>query len=163
MFKKLEDFQGSLNRLHFEGKSSYGKNIQDVCQSVDFFSRDLCAHMSKEESVLFPFLETHVPKLGPVISLLLAEHHDFRQALGQLQVLLSSVQKRGAPQINDIESVVRVGNYLVYLLRSHLWAESETIDKTMREVLRPDERKKLLGRMNARPHASLDRKHSHAA
>lgn len=144
MMKKIEQFHEGLNRLHFEGKASLRKNLKDVGRSVEYFSEDLCGHMAQEEEYLFPFLEKHVPKLGPIISLLMAEHQDFRQSLGQLNVLLDKVGDKGVPLQADVENITRIGSYMTFLLRSHLWAENETLDKTMREELRPEERKMLL-------------------
>lgn len=84
---------------------------------LNFFQEKIMPHIEVEESVIFPFLEMHVPKLEPPISLLKGEHEDFKtNAKNYSQIC----QKRSKA---TFEEIVAAETYLIYLVRNHLHAE----------------------------------------
>ena len=135
----------ALTKLRYEGRPSLGRNLKGARKALEFFNQDLSQHVKLEEEILFPFLETHVPKLESVIHLLQAEHRDFKKNLENFEFLLRQFVKRKCkPNCGDvIEKIREIGIYLVYLLRSHAQAESESVYKVIDRELRSDERERL--------------------
>ena len=120
-FRHLNRFYEILKNLRFEGKQNLGKNIRETRKLVSFFKREIEAHMREEEKILFPFLQTHVPRLEPMICLLLSEHEDVRHCLDHLRFSLSEFRKTGSDKTRLIHGLNEQGTYLVCLLRGHIW------------------------------------------
>jgi hemerythrin-like domain-containing protein len=141
-----------LTNLRYEGKPSFGKNVQAVDKLISFFDQKLVDHVHLEEKIIFPFLEIHVPKLESVIHLLRSEHQDFRRNLESFKVHFAklSAQKNDNGRGSVIEKLQEVGTYLIYLLRNHIQAERESIYRMINRELRSDEKKELAKQMKRR-------------
>lgn len=131
--------------LRYEGKLSLGKNLKEIGRIVEFFQRELKGHVRLEEDVIFPFLETHVPKLESVVRLLHSEHEDFQAHVENIELQLQafSKEKNDIQRSKIIEKMRESGIYLVYLLRNHIQEERHSIYKAIDEELRREEKKDL--------------------
>lgn len=143
-FQKLNQFYEVLRKLRYEGKMKLGRNLSEVQELVNYFKKELDSHMRDEEKVLFPFLQTHIPRLEPMVYLLLSEHEDFRNSLGNLKAALDGFKSRAAVKPGLIDKICEQGTYLIGLLRSHMWVESHSLYKAADKELRLSERRKLI-------------------
>lgn len=143
--QKTGRLQDVLTNLRYEGKLSFGKNVMEARELLKFFNREMVDHLTLEEQVLFPFLQTHIPKLEPAIHFFQAEHEDFKKNLVGFKLLLREIlkEKDDIPRGKTIEKIRETGTYLVYLLRNHIQAESESVYKVLVRELRADEKKDL--------------------
>lgn len=143
--KYAENLSGVMTRFHYEGKASFGKNMKMAQDVGDYFSAFVIKHMEFEEKSLFPFLENHIPRLEPVIQLLVCEHNDFREKLSQFNKALEKLNKRKSEPIDwkKVPSLIESGTYLVHLLRQHATAERTSFYKAVDKCLREDEKKEL--------------------
>lgn len=123
------------------------RNMSEIASHVAYFKKELTGHMREEEKVLFPFLRKHIPRLEPVVYLLLSEHQDFREGLRSMQLCLRSYRRKMSlgPSLRD--ALCDRGTYLTCLLRSHMWVESSSLYKAADTELQPEERAELLGRI----------------
>ena len=143
---EADQLEKALTNLQFEGKSSFGRNLKQVCAVCKFLQRDLMRHMQVEERIVFTFIETHLPKLERIIFLFRSEHLDFVRNLKafkfQLQKLAEGrTESRRGTIIEDIKIS---GVYLVNLLKSHIYVEDECFCKMVECELSSSE-KKILG------------------
>jgi hemerythrin-like domain-containing protein len=143
--RKLDDFENTLTNLCYEGKVSLGKNLRHGSDALRYFQDNVGFHMKLEEGIVFPFVRICLPKLEPVISLLCSEHQDFRSSLKTLRGYFARLA--GAKSLTSrtrcLGLIKEKGTYLIYLLRHHLQAESESVYKAMANELREDEKKEL--------------------
>ena len=134
-----------LTNLRYEGKVNFGKNVTKVGKILKFFNEKLIPHIAVDETI-FPFLETHIPKLEPMIRLLQGEHKEIKVNLEVLSFLLeelvSEKDEHKHPQM--VERLRDKGIYTVYLLRNHIQVEDEGVYRTIEEDLKPEEKKELL-------------------
>lgn len=143
-FQKLNRFHEVLTNLRYEGKMSLGKNLSEANRLVGYFKKELDGHMRDEERILFPFLQTHIPRLEPMVYLLLSEHEDFRHCLERLRKPLRAFQKNESIKPGAIDKVCDDGAYLICLLRSHMWVESHGLYKVADKELKPIEKRELI-------------------
>ena len=143
MFQKLDQFYEVLRKLRYEGKPALGKNIAKTIELVDHFKRELHGHMRDEEKILFPFLKTHIPRLEPMVYLLLSEHEDFRNSLKCLKASLSEFKSRESVKPGAIDKICEQGTYLICFLRSHMWVESHRLYKPADKEVHLSEKWKL--------------------
>jgi hemerythrin-like domain-containing protein len=101
-------------------------------------------HMKDEERTLFPFLRVHIPRLEPMVYLLLSEHEDFRNCLQGLKKSIRQAKKGGASTAVNIERICEQGTYFICMLRSHMWVESHSLHRAADKELRLSEKKKLI-------------------
>ena len=143
--QKTEHLSDVVTNLRYEGKFSLGKNLKEIQKVIDFFSRHMKKHIQLEEEIIFPFLETHIPKLDSLTRLLCSEHKDFEKNFETLQFQLQTFSKvRTEPERGKaIEKLRDVGVYLAYLLRNHMQQENESVYKAIEKELRRNERKEL--------------------
>lgn len=134
-----------LTNLRYEGKASFGKNLKQADALMHFFNKELTEHVKLEEEVVFPFLERHLPKLESVIHLLKAEHEDFRRNLRSFQFSFGELSRE--KRIERIEKIKELGTYLIYLLRNHIQAETESVYKVVDRELHSDEKRELAGKI----------------
>lgn len=144
---KLNRFYEVLRKLRYEGKQNLGRNLDEAGQMLKFFKEHLEEHMREEEKIIFPFLETHIPRLQPMVYLLLSEHEDFRNNLRSLGVFLAQLKKRKGDPAATLDKVSELGTYLICLLRSHMWVETRTLYRAADKELREPEKKKLVRRL----------------
>jgi len=142
--QKLNRFYEVLRKLRYEGKLALGKNLSEVNVFVSYFKRELDGHMHDEEKILFPFLQTHIPRLEPMIYLLLSEHDDFRNSLKSLRASLSEFKRYKSIKPDTIDKICEQGTYLICLLRSHMWVESHSLYRAADKELRLSEKQKLI-------------------
>ncbi|OGW90861.1 MAG: hypothetical protein A3D28_06070 [Omnitrophica bacterium RIFCSPHIGHO2_02_FULL_63_14] len=146
--KKLDAFDDVLKRLRYEGKASLGRNVRDANELVGYFERTLLGHMKEEERVLFPFMRKRIPRLEPLICLLLSEHDDLRQKLRRLRSTLKSCGRASTPRaVGLLDAVCHDGTFLICLLHSHMSVETGTLYKAADRTLRPFEKEMLLRRI----------------
>ena len=149
-FEKTDELREILTRLCHEGRVSLGKNLKEAREVLKFFKKELVDHVEKEEEAVFPFLETHLPKLQSAISLLRSEHEDFRRNLRRFQNWLAELsrKRKGTGYGKIVEKAKESGTYLTYLLQNHLQIEDVVFRIADRELRR--EEKMELGRLQRR-------------
>ena len=145
LFEKTDRLNHVLTNLRYEGKTNLGKNLKEVWEILCFFENEVSVHIEAEEKILFPFLETHVPRLSPLISLFHAEHEDFKKNLKRFRLALENFcgEKNDHSRSEYIDKVKEAGTYLIYLLRQHLPAEEESVYKAVYHELHDEEREEL--------------------
>ncbi len=148
--QKTRHLQDILIHLQYEGKPSFGKNLKQAREVLRFFEHEVSDHMGEEEKILFPFLQAHVPKLEPLISLLCSEHRTFKKNLGCFKFLLAELAKSKSDMNRSkiMEKVKETGNHLTYLLQSHLEEESEILYRAADRELRKDEKRELASKIS---------------
>ncbi len=142
--RNLNKFYEVLVNLRFEGKQNVAKNMIRLRGLVSYFQEEVKAHMREEEKVLFPFLRTHIPRLEPMICLLVSEHGDFRNSLKDLNLSLSVFKKVNSDKTRIIHQFNEQGIHLICLLRGHMSVETKTLYRAADNELRPDEKKRLI-------------------
>ncbi|MBI1978361.1 MAG: hemerythrin domain-containing protein [Candidatus Omnitrophica bacterium] len=144
---EVERLEEAVHNLQFEGKASLGRNLKQIRATLHFFSSSLAKHIELEEKVLFPFLGSHIPKLEPVIHLLIAEHEDFKRNYEDLGLFLDSLsdQTSETDRGKMIKKIQETGTYVVYLLKNHLRVEDRGVYGVAEEELRGEEKKELEG------------------
>ena len=139
-----------LRNLRYEGKASLGKNVREAGEAQRFFNDELTQHVQFEEEVVFPFLKTHVPRLEPMIWLLQAEHQDFRINLEffkhRLEELMDGRKEKERTRI--LEKLQEAGFYLIYLLRTHMRAESQYLHQVVEKELKREEKQELIRKIS---------------
>lgn len=145
LLEQADRLNGVLINLRYEGKTKLGKNLKEAGDILCFFEKEVSLHVETEEKFIFPFLEIHVPRLGPLISLFHAEHEDFQKNLKCFRLAMEDLcsEHGDGNRAKMIEKVREVGTYLIYLLRQHLPAEEESVYKAVYHELHEEERKEL--------------------
>ena len=146
-FLKLKQLSDALTKLRYEGNQNFRENLKKIRVLLQFFQKETQHHMRLEEKTLFPFLEQAIPRLGPMIYLLLSEHEDFRNCLKELKDASSRLKDAKAGKARLVDHLSDRGTYFVCLSRSHLWVESQSLYRVADHELHPDEKRKLLRRM----------------
>ena len=121
--------------------------MSEARKALVFFQSNLARHFQIEEDILFPYAETHIPKLEAVTKLFRYEHEDFRNNLRSLGVFLAQLGKRKADPAATLDKVSELGTYLICLLRSHMWVETRTLYRAADKELREPEKKRLIHRL----------------
>ena len=146
--EKARHFQEVLTHLQYEGKASWGKNIQRARSLANFLTHEMNGHMGKEEQVIFPFLESHIPKLESLISMLCMEHDDYKKNLASFKALLERLAKRKSQDVDRLmDKLKEKGMYLIYLLQGHLQEETGILYKVAERELRENEKQELFQRI----------------
>ena len=143
-FQKLNQFYEVLKKIRCEGKLTLGQNLTEANKLIIYFKRELDDHMRDEEKILFPFLQTHVPRLEPMIYLLLSEHEDFRNNIKSLRMALTEFKKHELIKPGTLDKICEQGTYLICLLRSHMSVEGNSLYKVADKELRLSEKRKLI-------------------
>ncbi len=149
-FQKLNQFYDALNRLRYEGRMTLGRNMAEIHDLVAYFKRELCGHMKDEEKTLFPFVSSHIPRLEPMVYLLLSEHEDFKSNLQSLEKSIREFKRKKFLKQSALDSISEKGTYLICLLRSHMWVESCSLYRAVDKELRSDEKRSLIKRIKER-------------
>ncbi|MBI4549516.1 MAG: hemerythrin domain-containing protein [Candidatus Omnitrophica bacterium] len=150
-FRETEKLSDVLTNIRYEGKLSLGKNLKEANRLRLFFNRVMRHHARLEETVIFPFLEKHVPKMESVIRLLRSEHADFEKTLIEFNASLRAVDRENdaGKRLLSLEKMQETGTYLIYLLRHHLYNENVSVYKTISRDLNPEEKKILVRKIRA--------------
>ena len=141
-FENINHFYSLIEKIRYEGKSTLGKHLTEAAKAVSYFGKEIGDHMREEEKVLFPFIRTHIPRLEPMVCLLLSEHEDFRRSLKDLKKSLQAVRNRYS--VDAVHRLCERGTYMVCLLRSHMWCESHSLYKAADTELKADEKQCLI-------------------
>ena len=160
---KLGLLYEALSNLRHEGKMHLGKNVIGIKALVVYFKKELNSHMKEEERSLFPFLCAHIPRLEPMVYLLLSEHEDLRKCLEILDKTLNEIHGTAGPRLGRIDKIYEQGTYLICLLRSHMRVESTSLYKAADEELRPAEKKELIRQIKRHGARVCDPSHRHHA
>ena len=141
---KLSEFYDAIQKLRYEGKVQQGKNARALRNLLYFFQTDLLRHLREEEKVLFPFLRTHIPKLEPIIRVLLSEHDGCRATLKDLRRSYTKLTKGQGKETGALHELYEQGIYFSCLVRSHLWVESQNLYLVADRELHLAEKKRLI-------------------
>lgn len=141
----LERVNRALIGFRYEGKPSFGKNISQTKKVFKLFNSELRAHLRIEDKVLFPFAESHLPKLELLIRLLRAEHDDLKKRVSYFSSLFKKVPAGNSAHEYSgwVRRVSDTGTYAAHLLKHHLKVRSKGIDRVVLRELRPDEKREL--------------------
>src|SRR3990167_8465634 len=90
---KLNELYEATKNLHFEGKVFSGKNIRSIESVMSYLKKKLQQHVAFDEKIIFPFLETNIPKLEPVLRFLRAERNEFKANPEEFDVLFQKVKE----------------------------------------------------------------------
>lgn len=134
----VEDLHKALTHLRYEGKLLREQNVKSVQILAYGLDLELEKHRRLQEEVVFPFLQTHIPRHEAAISLLKAEHMEIKshqQKLKQDILKISSI-----PDHLQEAKIYEAGIYLVTLIRHHIGLEKKSVDRSMRNELRADEK-----------------------
>lgn len=143
---ELKRLEGALKNLQFEGRASRGENAKELDSILRFFKEELSAYIEAEEKIFFPFLESHLPKLGSILQVLSAEHAEIQRNLNDLARLARMVPnaKSEAKRSRQMSEIWEKGTYVIYLLRLHLRVEEKSVYEVAARELRMGEKAKLL-------------------
>src|SRR3989338_2371076 len=147
--KTADELHTILTNLRYEGKHLLGRNLREIREILEYVDEELDCLIDTEEQVLFPFLRTHMPKLGSVLHLFGSEHEDFRKNLKIIQAQLDKLsrEENGSNRAKIIERISETGTYLIYLIRNHIQAESKSIYKIIEHDLHASEKRELTGQL----------------
>ena len=145
LIQKMSQINRTLSDLRFEGKASEGKNLRRAEILLETFANELTADMEYEEKLLFPYLETHLPKIEFMIHVLQEEHEVLKKRLEGLGVALRAFSnvKNGEARVKQLEKIRKKGNYLNYFLHQHTWAEHESVYQVLETGLKHYEKNEL--------------------
>ncbi len=136
ILESTEALHKALMSLRYEGKVSAGKNIKMAGKAAQILDLKVKQHRDYQEEVVFPFLETHIPKYETRIHFLRSDHHEIKEYAQKLRGLLRRLAaKSGKRRSIDNGAIQETGIYLVGLLRHHLQLEEEGIRKGIEKDL----------------------------
>lgn len=133
-----ENLHNALNHLRYEGKLLKEENIKAVQILAYGLDDALEKHCQIQEEIIFPFLQTHIPRHEAAIALLEAEHEDIKN---QQEKLKNDILKiSGMPNHLEEGKIYEAGIYLVTLLRHHIGFEKRNLQRSLQTELRDDEK-----------------------
>ena len=162
--RRIDDLEDAWSRIRYEGKLSWISNLNRIDLVLKYFHKEFMSHIKLEEDILFPYIQTHIPRLEYMMYSLCADHNDFRRDINLISAGLDemrrtrTLQNRSAmvQQMND--TVI----YLIHLLRHHIAVESKGIFDVITNELTTKE-KRLLEKRILKVHKNGSMKESHAA
>ncbi len=123
-----------LYHLRYEGKRHTQDNLLRIGQHVRFLQKDMDRRIRYEEKILFPFLIMHVPRFEPLFHLLHIDHEKCRR---EFQFFADDSGDA------SVEEVLRHGEYLTGLLRSHWSIEDKSAIASVQHELKGHEKARL--------------------
>jgi hemerythrin-like domain-containing protein len=140
----LEQFLADQARL-----ASWGENERDDFRWMkEMFDGRLGRHMSKEEAIFFPALESFLPAdLGP-LAVLRGEHDDVREVFRRLQ----TAARARSQETGELDALAKLQHYgagLVRLVRDHFYKEDRILFPMAGRFLTPARDAHLLQQMEA--------------
>lgn len=149
VFQKIHRLEQVLGKLRYEGKLQAGKNMGQIGAILDFFGQDLVRHLREEEKYLFPYVEVHIPRLSPMVSLLCLEHEELLRTLWTLRRALRRLRsaREASRRLALLDELRQKGTYWIYLLRSHMRLERENLYRVADRELSQQEKSQLVGRI----------------
>lgn len=123
-----------------------GNEREDFRLIQDLFYRHLDKHIRKEEEVLFPALESFLPRdLGP-LAVLRGEHEDVRELTRRVQTA-GELRARGLAGTEARAHLQQFGAGLVRVLRDHIYKEDRILFPMVTRFLTPERDAQLLRQM----------------
>lgn len=141
-----------LNRLeilNFEGKVHLRQKLQGLQPTIKETSDLFASYIKVEEKIIFPFLETHIPRLASHIHLFRKENTEITKTLKEIKQLLKLVLSAQ----NTKERRKYMGilgekiTFLHYLMVSHFELEDNNLYKCIVQELHIDEQYLLLRKL----------------
>lgn len=146
-FRRLDRFYEVLRNLRYEGKQNFKKNVDELRVMLGLFQKQMLAHRCLEEKILFPYLGARIPRLEPLIGLLISEHKEFNITLKELKVSLTNLRINGQDSSRAADRIGKKGIYFICLSRNHLQAERQGLYKAADRQLRPGQKRALIGKI----------------
>ena len=142
---RIDALYSILHEFCHEGRAHFGKNIKRLEDAIRLLQVHLNFVGAYEEKCLFPFINIHIPRFVPLITLLRSEHEDFRRRLKGLgrSLAVFTKEKEASRQLRSVQKIREEGMYLICLMRSHLWAETREMFNVLNRELRAEEKEKL--------------------
>jgi len=146
MLLQTDKLHQALTHLRYESRAYRPKNIKAVRDVIQTLDGILQRHQSSQEEIIFPFLESHIPRHEAAIHLLEAEHEDIQKNTDKLK---SSLQKlpEAHGNLNDGKIYER-GIYLISLVQHHVGFEQRHIRKSIHKELHADEKAVITSRVS---------------
>ena len=137
MLLQTGELHKALMHLRYESRSYRPKNIKAVREIVRNMDGILQRHRGFQEEIVFPFLESHIPRHEAAIHLLETEHEDIKTNKDKLKSSLQKLSKADR-NLNDGKIYER-GIYLISLVQHHVAFEQRHIRKSIHKELHADE------------------------
>ena len=144
---KTDEFHQVLTHLRYEGKVSSGKNVKASLKAVRELGKIIQRHRNLQEKIIFPFLETHIPRQESVIHFLRTDHRDIQKSLLELEMSLRRFLKNSHEGVQN-GILQEMGVYFISFLRHHIGFENKGIHQAMRKELRKDEKLEVKRKIN---------------
>lgn len=146
VFKKLDKLYEFLQKLKFEGKLSQGRNIRVVEEIFGSLKDSYSLHKKADEDIIFPFVERHIPRLSPFLSLLTTERDEFYDIIKECEELIKKIKhvKGQTERMDVVDDLAEKGIYAVVLIRNHIQMEMESVYKVMDKELHTAEKGQLV-------------------
>ncbi len=145
ILSKSNELFEALNNLRYEGKVGLKRNIRAISRLNHYFRDELLPHFQADEQVVFPYVETHLPKYSPLLGFLKAEHKEIRKSFDDLDGMVEKAifkKDKPLPQ-SQINRIYDRGTYIYCLIRNHIQMETEAIYCNINAQLQPSEKKEL--------------------
>lgn len=123
-------------KLCYEGKVFLGVNLKRFRKLWEDINEQLLSHMRGDEDVIFPFLETHIPRLVPFVHMLQEETREIRAGITEINCLLRLVNSaRDAKERRvNVAMLAEKVPFVYCLIRSHLEMEGKSLYKWLFRV-----------------------------
>ncbi len=146
MLLQTDKLHQTLTHLRYESRACRPKNIKAVRDVIRNLDGILQRHRGFQEKVIFPFLESHIPRHEAAIHFLEAEHEDIKKNKDKLN---SGLQKLSAANgnLNDGKFYER-GIYLISVVQHHIAFEQRHIHKSIHKELHQDEKVVITSRLS---------------
>lgn len=146
VFNKLDKLHEFLKKLKYEGKRYRQSNIRTIERILSTLKETYLTHKQIDEEIIFPFLERHIPRLDPVLSLLTVECTEFYNIVSDCEALLKEFHKseKQEAQMNALDRLSEKGIYAIVLIRNHIQMEIESVYKVIDKELSQSEKKQLI-------------------
>ncbi len=139
-----------LTRFRYEGKPFLGRNAREARDVLELFTRNLSSHMRLQEKTVFPYLQKHLPRLGPVVLVLRSEHRELVESLERFRRLLRNVLRfhDGIRYVRQtLDELIETGHYVNCLVSHHFRAENKILLAIVERDLRDSEKQDLSRRV----------------
>jgi len=139
-----EEGLGKLNELedaviNLEDKGLNPEDISSVRSAVSFINTEIRQHNQREEDVLFPELEKHIPKQGPT-SVMRSEHRELWNKLDELETNIKAIESTSSKNDNNaLETLMETARDIIVLLRNHITKENNVLFPLALNILTQDQ------------------------
>jgi hemerythrin-like domain-containing protein len=143
-----EEGLGKLNELEdavisLEDKGLNSEDISSLRSAVGFINTEIRQHNQREEDVLFPELEKHIPQQGPT-SVMRSEHRELWNKLDELEVNISAIESAEGRDDNKVlEALLETSRDIISLLRNHIAKENNVLFPLALNILSQDQMNRI--------------------